>query len=463
MNQSKISRSKINDHMPLPLLLRMGKKNNSSLPCCLWYLVDANRVCNQWIFYRDMRMKKKLRLNNATDYNTMSSSIKYCSKARKNSSLIKPMDRYKNKKNIRIKVMRHRIGARCCPLPFDFNANISIFLINTVKSTHGEGTPSPIIEFRTVSMSNESAHLVIGTRGSDLALWQTNFVRERLLSLSPGLDVRIRIIKTTGDRVQDKPLPQIGEKGLFTKELNNAILDGEIDCAVHSFKDLPTELPEGMELSAVLGRQWRNDVLISPIGKKLEELPRGAKVATSSLRRKAMLLYFRPDFRFVDIRGNVDTRLRKVKELGYDALIMAEPGIRRLKLEDAITQVIPFSILLPAPAQGALAITMLAENSKAPGYVRELNENTVLLETTAERSFLEQCEGGCFVPIGASAVLSDGLLRLEGAIASEDGKTLIRNHIEGNPESSAELGIALAEKILDGGGREILEKIRGKS
>lgn len=312
-------------------------------------------------------------------------------------------------------------------------------------------------------MHNSDKSLLIGTRGSDLALWQTNFVRESLMGLFPDLDVQIQVIRTTGDRVQNVPLPRIGEKGLFTKELNNAILAGEVDCAVHSFKDLPTDLPEGIGLAAVLGRKWRHDVLISPQGKKLAGLPRGATVATSSLRRKAMLLHHRPDFQFVDIRGNVDTRLRKVKELGYDALIMAEPGIRRLKLEEAITEIIPFEILLPAPAQGALAITMLEGNPKLDAFVRRLNDEAVYAETCAERSFLERCEGGCFVPIGASAALTGGVLRLTGAIASEDGTRLIRDELEGKSEDAARLGYSLADRVLGNGGGDILAEIRGRS
>ena len=312
-------------------------------------------------------------------------------------------------------------------------------------------------------MENDLNTLIIGSRGSKLALWQSNFVRDTLIELNPGLDVQIKIISTKGDEIQNIPLPAIGDKGLFTEELNRAILSEEIHCAVHSLKDLPTDSPKGISLAAVLNRNWRSDALVSPKGLSIDKLPQNAEIATGSLRRKSLLQNYRPDFRFVEIRGNVDTRLRKVRELGHDGLILAEAGLRRLGLEDAITQIIPAEILLPAPAQGALGITIADKNPQLAGYFRDLDDSHARTETTAERMFLEVLEGGCHVPIGASAYLEGDTLRLDGALGNLDGSRVLRDSITDTPDTPEALGKSLALRVLEMGGRDILDEVNSST
>jgi hydroxymethylbilane synthase len=301
---------------------------------------------------------------------------------------------------------------------------------------------------------------IIGSRGSDLALWQTNFTKTSLEKYFPQAEFEIRIIKTKGDAVLDTALSKIGDKGLFTKEIEAALINREIDLAVHSLKDLPTTQPEGLRIGSVSKRETPNDIFISKNYSSIEDLPKNAKVATGSLRRKSQLLAFRPDLEIVEIRGNVPTRIQRYLESGLDGMILAYAGVHRLGLDEHISQIIPTETLLPAVGQGVMAVEIRDDDAEVAKMLEKLNDADTNACITAERAFLRRLEGGCQVPIGANAVLENDELFLRGFVGSLDGAKAIRDSIKGTKTDAENLGITLAEKCLDAGALEILGKAR---
>lgn len=300
----------------------------------------------------------------------------------------------------------------------------------------------------------------IGTRGSKLALWQASYLAEKLREQNPDLVIEIVTIVTTGDKILDVPLAKIGGKGLFTSEIERAILAGEIDMAVHSLKDLPTELPSGLIIGALSKRGEVRDALVSRSGKTLAALPSGAKIGTSSLRRRAQLLAFRSDLCVSDLRGNIDTRLRKLANGDYDALILAAAGLIRLDRHSEITELLPPDIMLPAVGQGVLAVEARAGDTEILHLLQGINDRTAAITTAAERAFLQRLEGGCQVPVGVFAELVAGELNVTGIIASLDGAKVIRRSRRGDPECAIKVGTVLAEELLSSGGSDILAEIR---
>ena len=301
--------------------------------------------------------------------------------------------------------------------------------------------------------------LTIGTRGSALALRQTDLVADSLRSLHPRLEIEIRIIKTKGDKILDVPLAKIGDKGLFVKELESALLEKEIDVAVHSMKDLPTEMPVGLCIAAVPERVDPSDVLITN-GPGLADLPGEARIGSSSLRRRAQLHNFRADLRISDLRGNLDTRLRKLDDGEFDGIILAYAGLHRMGWTDRITEKIPFEICLPAVGQGALGIQAREDDTDIFAILRALDHSESHIAVTAERSLMRLLEGGCQVPIGALASMKDGKLVLVGVVASIDGSRLVRGKVSGNPAEPEDLGRELAEVLLAAGADNILRELR---
>jgi hydroxymethylbilane synthase len=305
------------------------------------------------------------------------------------------------------------------------------------------------------------AAVTLGTRASALARAQTELVIGLLAAVRPGLECVTKVVSTAGDRTQasGEPLPEIGGKGLFTAELERALREGEVDLAVHSLKDLPTEDPEGVVVAAVTGRDDVRDCLVARDGGTLAELAPGALVGTSSLRRTAQLRALRADLEVRSIRGNVDSRLRKVLEGEFDAAVLAAAGVRRLGLEDAVTEWIPAETMLPAPGQGALAVQCRAEDHRLLALLAELDDAGARAETTAERGFLRALGGGCAAPVAALAVTSTTpRVRLQGLVAAVDGTEVVRVRGEGEPR---ELGERLAAEALAGGADRILAAIRG--
>ena len=292
--------------------------------------------------------------------------------------------------------------------------------------------------------------LVIASRGSQLALWQARWVERQLTAA--GRVCRIEIIKTTGDKIADVPLAKVGTKGLFTKEIEEALLDGRADLAVHSLKDLPTELPEGLVLAAVPEREDPRDAVV---GKKLADLPPGAKVGTSSLRRAAQLLKLRPDLQVESIRGNLDTRLRKLDEGQYDAILLAAAGLKRLGWGDRIAEILEPEQMCPAVGQGALAIETRA-GFEAVAMLDHAATHTAVM---AERGVLRALGGGCQVPIGAYATVSQGRVRLLAIVAAPDGSQLVGAQAGGAAAEAAEIGARLAAYLLQRGARQILEAV----
>ncbi len=304
--------------------------------------------------------------------------------------------------------------------------------------------------------------LILGTRGSALALWQAQHVRATLEAA--GHRVALQEIRTRGDRIVDTPLAEIGEKGLFTQELDEALLDGRIHLAVHSLKDLQTTLPEGIALGAVGERAapWDAFVAHPDFAGRLEDLPEGAVLATSSLRRHAQLRAWRPDLRVVPVRGNVDTRLRKLDAGDWHGVILAEAGLVRLGLAPRIRQRLPLEVMIPAVGQGALGIVCAAADGAVHTLLRAtLHHAPTAAAAAAERAFLRRLEGGCQAPIGAYARLDDaGALVLDGCVASLDGSTLLRNRRAGDPAAPERLGLDLAESLLRRGAQDLLDAIR---
>lgn len=301
--------------------------------------------------------------------------------------------------------------------------------------------------------------LRIGTRGSQLALWQANWIKEILVRKNPDLDIEIVKIKTTGDKILDVPLAKVGGKGLFVKEIETALLDNSVDLAVHSMKDVPTLLPEGLKIVAISEREDPRDVIISKEGKTLAQLQEGARIGTSSLRRQAQLAGYRPDLVMEPLRGNINTRLRKLRDGQYDAIVLAYAGVKRLGWEGEVTQILDTDIMLPAIGQGALGIEARGDDPGTLERILFLNHSETSLCVRAERAFLHRLEGGCQVPIAAYAITDNGTVTLTGLVAGVDGEKLIRMEVRSDEASAEEAGLELAEQILNSGGREILEEI----
>jgi hydroxymethylbilane synthase len=303
--------------------------------------------------------------------------------------------------------------------------------------------------------------VVVGTRGSALALWQARHIVERLQAIDPDLEVAIETIQTQGDLVRDRALSEVGGKGLFVKEIELALLRGQIDLAVHSLKDMPTEQPEGLALGAILERTDPRDALVVRGGEgSLSTLQPGARVGTSSLRRRAQLLANRSDLVVLDLRGNVDTRLRKLADGQYDAVVLAAAGLMRLGHAGVISQFLPVESMLPAVGQGALCVEVRADDKEALALIEPLDHLSTRQATRAERAFLRRLEGGCQVPIGAYAEVRGKQLHLRGLVAALDGSRLVRDELHGPASGGDQLGTELAEKVLAAGGEEILEEAR---
>jgi hydroxymethylbilane synthase len=304
-----------------------------------------------------------------------------------------------------------------------------------------------------------SRELRIGTRGSQLALFQANWVKDRLTQAHSGLQVSLVKIKTTGDKILDAPLAKVGGKGLFVKEIEDALLEKRIDLAVHSIKDVTTEFPEGLHLSAITQREDPRDVFISKDGTLLKHLRQRAKIGTSSLRRQAQILHLRNDFEMIPLRGNVNTRLKKLETTNLDGIILALAGVRRLGFEERVTEIIPLDLSLPAIGQGALGIETRIEDGELEEKIRFLNDPASFTAISGERAFLKRLQGGCQVPIAAYGQIRGSTLRIDGLVGTIDGKRLIRGEVEGDPEKAEALGLALAEDLLSKGAKEILDEV----
>lgn len=299
--------------------------------------------------------------------------------------------------------------------------------------------------------------LIFATRPSALARWQTQWIIQALRSFHPGLVCEEKVITTQGDKILDKPLPEIGGKGVFTQELESELLDGSVDCAVHSLKDLPVENPAGLTVGCVPIRAEVRDALVSARGYSLSTLPENASVGTSSLRRAAQVLALRPDVRIQPLRGNVDTRLRKALDGKYDAILLAGAGLKRLGLESHVTEWLSLEVMLPAPGQGALAVQCRVDDDVTRGLLAALDDSSTRASVTAERAFLSGLGGGCAVPVAAYAAMSEpsGMINLTGLVISEDGKKAVKITDQG--PDPLELGRGLAQKAIHRGADEILE------
>ncbi|MGM0427103.1 MAG: hydroxymethylbilane synthase [Thermodesulfobacteriota bacterium] len=301
--------------------------------------------------------------------------------------------------------------------------------------------------------------LRIGTRGSQLALKQSQWVKKQLESRHPDLQVELITIKTTGDKILDAPLNRIGGKGLFVKEIEDALLQGEVDVAVHSMKDVPAQLPEPLTLSTFPVRESPNDAFISIEFSDLDALPMEATVGTSSLRRGAQLLHMRPDLHLLSLRGNVDTRLGKLEQGEVQAVILAAAGLRRMGLAHRITQMIPFEQMLPAIGQGALGLEVRREDGQTTARLNSLNHEPTQAQIKAERAFLKRLEGGCQVPIGGLARIQGERLVFEGMVAELDGSAIYRDTLSGEKEQAEEIGNALAQRLIRHGADKVLARI----
>lgn len=305
--------------------------------------------------------------------------------------------------------------------------------------------------------------LILGTRGSKLAVHQSQWVQARLQELAPGLTISLQRIQTSGDKILDVPLAKIGGKGLFVKEIEDALLSKEIDLAVHSMKDVPTALPDGLDILCVPPREDPRDALITRDGSRLDQLKTGARIGTSSLRRQAQLLHYRPDFTIEMLRGNLDTRLRKLREGQFDAIVLAAAGLRRLGWDAEITEYLPVQLSLPAIAQGALGIEARSDDSFVRELLSRFEHRPTRITVTAERALLHRLEGGCQVPIAAHAALEGDRLTVDGLVASVDGRRVIRHQIQGPASEAQTLGTKLAERLLADGGDVILKEIYGQA
>jgi hydroxymethylbilane synthase len=301
-------------------------------------------------------------------------------------------------------------------------------------------------------------HLRIGSRGSVLARWQAEFVRKQLYQRT-GVEAEVVIIKTSGDKMQEAQLTQIGGKGIFIKELEEALLEETIDLAVHSVKDVPTDVPSRMAFPAVCRRDDVRDCLISHNGMPLAQLKQGARVGTSSLRRQAQLRHVRPDLDLRDLRGNVDTRLRKVESGEYDAIVLSKAGLDRLGWSQKITEVLSTEVSLPAVGQGAIAIESRAKDQEAAEILENLDDAETRTAIIAERALLSTMQGGCQVPIGAWARLERGELVMDAMVCSVDGTQYVRQKASGPPDQAAQLGERMAQFLIEGGARNILDEV----
>jgi hydroxymethylbilane synthase len=303
------------------------------------------------------------------------------------------------------------------------------------------------------------ARLRIGSRGSQLALWQANHIKNLLEQ--QGHQVEIEIIHTTGDKITDVPLAKVGTKGMFTKEIEEALADGRVDLAVHSLKDLPTELPPGFAIAAITRREDPRDVFCSVKFQSIDEMPHAARVGTSSLRRQAQLKALRPDLEIYPLRGNVDTRLRKLEAGDYDAIILAAAGVHRLGKTQLVRQKIPADIMCPAAGQGALGIEIRAGDNTTAKHLEFLDNAEARATTTCERALLNKLGGGCQVPIGASAEVRENQLHLDAIVARPDGSMVLRESRSG--DDPVKLGESVGDTLLQRGGAEILEEVYGGS
>lgn len=297
----------------------------------------------------------------------------------------------------------------------------------------------------------------IGTRGSALALWQANWVKSKLEDIFLHCKIEIVRINTRGDRASNISLEDLGGEGVFVKQIEIALLDGKVDIAVHSMKDLPTVMPDGLTIGAIPERADPADVFISKHNLDFSDLPEGARIGTGSLRRRAQLLYARRDLIIRDIRGNVDTRLAKLQSDDLDAIILAAAGIQRLGYSDLVTQRLPYSICLPAVGQGALCVQIRAEDNVLYDMVKKIDHPESAVAVIAERKFLKRLGGGCYVPIAASGNVEHGKLNLAGLVADRDGQKVIRSNVSGRQEEAEHVGERLAEILLDMGAESILK------
>jgi hydroxymethylbilane synthase len=301
--------------------------------------------------------------------------------------------------------------------------------------------------------------LTIGTRGSALALIQSEWVKAQLQQAHPDLEIRLEIIQTKGDKILDTALSKIGDKGLFTKEIENQLLAGAIDLAVHSLKDMPTKQPEGLTIAAITQREDPADAFVSKNALSFADLPPGAKILSGSLRRRAQLLFRRSDLEVVDVRGNIQTRLRKLDESDAQAILMAAAGLKRAALENRVTEYFAPTDFLPAPGQGALAIETRRDDTNSADIVNLLEDKTSRIITIAERTLLAHLEGGCQIPIGAFAWQEKDQLYLKGMVADLDGKQVLYQQASDSPRRPESLGIRVAEQLLSAGTKDILKKI----
>ena len=301
--------------------------------------------------------------------------------------------------------------------------------------------------------------LRIATRKSQLALWQANYVKDALQQLHANLEVELVTMTTQGDKILDTPLAKVGGKGLFVKELETGMLEGRADIAVHSMKDVPVEFPEGLYLPVICPREDPRDAFVSNTFKSLDELPQGARLGTSSLRRQCQVAAIRPDLKIIDLRGNVNTRLQKLDDGEYDAIILAAAGLKRLGMEDRITQFIGTEVSLPAIGQGAVGIECRVDDDRVLGLIAPLNDPKTHQRVLAERAMNLRLQGGCQVPIAGYAEISHGVLLLRGLVGSVDGKQIIRGEIAGPPDNAEEMGTVLAEDLLSRGADKILESL----
>lgn len=305
-----------------------------------------------------------------------------------------------------------------------------------------------------------SEPILIGSRGSDLALWQANFVASRLRALFPEHHFEIKVIVTTGDHLMDVSLSKIGDKGLFTRQIETDLLSDGIDLAVHSLKDLQTTLPDGLKIGGVCEREMPNDVLVSRTAASLDDLPQNAKIATGSLRRQSQLMNWRPTLKVQGIRGNVPTRLQKFDGSDLDGMVLAYAGMKRLGSVERVTQIIPTDLMLPAVGQGAIAVEIRQNDPGIETMIAKLDHPETRIAVTAERAFLRELEGGCQVPIGALAVMDGDELRLDGFVGSLDGSVCFRESAQGRADDAEATGVRLAEAMIARGARELLSSVR---
>jgi hydroxymethylbilane synthase len=305
--------------------------------------------------------------------------------------------------------------------------------------------------------------LRIATRKSPLALWQANHVRDELLARNPDLQVELLTMTTQGDKILDTPLAKVGGKGLFVKELELGMLEGRADFAVHSMKDVPVEFPEGLGLAAVLPREDPRDALISNEFSSIDALPQGARVGTSSLRRQCQLRARRPDLEVLDLRGNVNTRLKKLDDGDYDAILLAAAGVKRMGWEKRITELLVPEQFITSIGQGAIGIEIRSDDDRVRTLVGELNDTQTAIRVAAERALNEALQGGCQVPIAGYAEISHGVILLRALVGRPDGGQLVQGVISGKPEDAEELGQVLADDLLSRGAREILAEVYGEA